>query len=183
MTADTSDPVLRQVTDWINTWVIGENLCPFAAAPMEAGRVRVAHSSADDLDEVYRDFLAEVQRLLGSSPEQLETTVLAMSLPLSFSDYLDLLAACEQALVELGLEGVLQIASFHPDYVFADVSADDPANYSNRSPVPLLHLLRERSVSAALATVAQPERIPERNQAHLRRLGLAEIRQRLGLPD
>lgn len=175
-----SESVRTAVADWIARWVVGENLCPFAAAPLAAGRVRIALTEAIDDDAIYRDFLKEVERLLQTAEDELETTVLAIPGALgAFDDYLDMLAACEQALTELQLDGVLQIASFHPDYVFEGCGEDDPANYSNRSPVPLLHLLRESSLSAALEGVGNPERIPERNQAHLRRLGLDEIRKRL----
>lgn len=172
------EPLLGEVADWITHWVIGENLCPFAQAPMHAGRVRIALSEAQDSDGVYRDFLSEVLRLLDTPASDIETSVLAIDMPLSFGAYLDLLAACESALSELQLDGVLQVASFHPDYVFAGCDDQDPANYTNRSPVPLLHLLREASVSRALASVEQPERIPERNQRHLRRMGMPEIRRR-----
>lgn len=169
----------QQVHDWITHWVIAENLCPYAEAPMNARRVAIVVSEASDEEGVYQAFLQQVERLLANEPDVIETLVLALPNALAeFDDYLDLLAACEAALDELGLAGVLQIASFHPDYCFADVSVDDPANYSNRSPMPLLHLLREDSLTEALAGIAHPERIPARNQAHLRKLGLEEIRRR-----
>jgi uncharacterized protein len=171
----------REIRQWLTLMVIGENLCPFAAEPYDAGRVRVAVCAAQDDDGIYRAFLEQLQQLLSSDPRQLETTLLVCPDGLGdFAHYLDLLAHLEATLRDdLDLAGVMQIASFHPDYCFAGAAPNDLANYTNRSPYPLFHLLREESVSAAVQQAPHPERIPERNKQHLRRLGLTRIRQLL----
>jgi len=172
--------VERRTRHWLQVMVVGENLCPFAAQPLHSGLIRIAVCEAADDDGIYRAFLAEVQRLLDSAEGDLETTLLVCPQGLQdFAHYLDMLAALEHALAELRLEGVLQIASFHPDYVFADSETDDPANYTNRAPYPLFHLIRESSISRVLQGVERPERIPQRNQQHMRALGLQRIRQLL----
>ena len=108
---------------------------------------------------------------------QQETALLVVTEGLAgFSEYLDLLALAEQAVSEAGLSGVIQLASFHPDYCFAGAPADDPANFTNRSPYPMFHLIREDALEAALASYRHPERIPERNVQRLRALGLEGIR-------
>lgn len=179
------ETIQREVHQWMTVMVIGENLCPFAAEPFDAGRVRVAVCEARDDEAIFRAFLDELQCLLESDPQQLETTLLVCPAGLGdFAHYLDMLATLEATLYEdLMLDGVVQIASFHPDYRFADAEPNDPANYSNRSPYPLFHLLREDSVSGVLCQVERPERIPERNQRHLRQLGLVRIQQLLSGVD
>lgn len=172
--------VERQVLGWLEVLVVGEGLCPFAARPLGAGRVRISVCEANDVDGIYRHVLGELQRLLNTPAQELETTVVAVPEGLeSFDEYLDMLAAVEDALVQLQLEGVFQVASFHPHYVFEGTSDDDVGNYTNRSPYPLFHLLREASLSAALEAFPEPEKIPERNQARMHELGREGIAQLL----
>ena len=165
---------------WLDDVVIGLNLCPFAAKPLSSGRVRFVESRAVDPEAIYRDLLVEVETFLGISPYTAETSLLIISVGLtSFDDYLDLLAAAEVAMSTAGLEGVLQLASFHPDYIFEGADAGDPANYTNRSPYPMFHLLRELGLSAILEEYPGAAAIPQQNIARLRALGLEAMRQRL----
>jgi len=172
------DSAVVAVRRWVEQLVVGEGLCPFAARPMREGRVRFAVSDATDADGVFRDLLAEVEQLLGVPAEHVETTLLVVPLALgAFDEYLDLLAHAEDGLRELGLEDVLQIASFHPDYRFEGEAEDDPSHYTNRSPYPLFHLIRQESISQALANWPDPEEIPRRNQQRMRELGVEYLRR------
>lgn len=160
---------------WIDRVVVGENLCPFARAVLP--RLRIVVSEARDLEGLLGDITAELQRLVDTSPAVLPTTIVVTPAMLArFHDYLDALALIEAALDATGLVGELQVASFHPSYRFADASADDPANYTNRSPYPMFHLLREAEVSRAVDAHPDPEGIPARNVDRMRALGAAGVR-------
>ena len=162
---------------WLERFVIGLGLCPFAAEPYREGRVAYRVTTATTDEAVYRDFVETVEDLLSHSPRTQETALLILSRGLSdFEDYLEMLEVLEQALADAGLAGTVQLASFHPDYRFEGVDEDDPANYSNRSPYPMFHLIRERELAAALARYPDPESIPARNVARLRALGVDGIR-------
>ena len=164
------------VLHWLQVMVVGEGLCPFAARPLRDGLVDISVCEASDNDGIYRHVLGDMERLLNTPAEALETTVVAVPQALAdFDDYLDMLGILEDALIQAQLEGVLQIASFHPDYCFEGIEQDDVSNFTNRSPVPLFHLIREDSLSAALASHPDPAAIPERNQARMRELGRAGI--------
>lgn len=174
------DEVIAATRRWLERMVIGLNLCPFASRPYEAGRVGFMVCDETDHEAIYRAFLTELDGFLQADPQQVETDLFILSKGLAdFNDYLDMLALLEDALAEAGLEGTIQLASFHPDYLFEGVDDDDPANYSNRSPYPMFHLIREAGLEAALASYPNPERIPERNMARLRELGEAGIKARL----
>jgi hypothetical protein len=171
--------VESRVRSWLEELVIGLNLCPFAAAPYRAGRVRYTVCDAVDPEAIYLAFLAELDAFLQIPATQAETGLFILSRGLSdFHDYLDMLASLESAIAEAGLEGIVQLASFHPDYVFEGSAPDDPANYSNRSPYPIFHLIREQELERVLAGYPDPEAIPRRNIARLRSIGL-EALQRL----
>ncbi len=158
-----------EVRRWIEEVVVGLNLCPFARPVM--ARLRVVESEAADLEALLYDLQAELSALVSTPPAELPTTVLVVPHFLAdFHDYLDALEVVEAALVDAELEGVIQVASFHPDYVFADAEPDDPANRTNRSPLPAFHLIREEDVAAAVASHPDPECIPARNVALMRRL-------------
>lgn len=178
-------PAALLVRRWVERLVIREGLCPFAARPMAEGRVRIVCSSAVDPDGVYRDVLAELDQLLAVDTQSIETTLLAVPSALAdFDAYLDVLGACEEALQELGLEGQLQIASFHPRYRFDGESENDPSQFTNRSPCPVFHLIREESISRALQKWPDPDSIPRRNQQRMRELGLDYLRAlNAGLAD
>jgi hypothetical protein len=174
---------LAATRHWLERIVIGLGLCPFAAAPYRAGRIAYRVCEGETPETIYRAFLGTLEELLAADPQAVETVLLIVPRGLAaFADYLDLLGLLEQALAEAGLEGVVQIASFHPDYRFAGAPPDDPANHSNRSPLPMFHLIREDGLAAALAAYPDPERIPQRNVERLRALGVAGIRRLLDRP-
>jgi hypothetical protein len=157
---------------WVERAVIGLQLCPFARAPQVRGLVRYVVSQASDTAALLASLFDELQRLAVEPQERVETTLLIHPHVLAdFADFNEFLTVAEAALVELELEGVLQVASFHPRYQFAGTAPDDLGNATNRSPYPTLHLLREASIERSLAAFANPEAIFEANIATLERLG------------
>jgi hypothetical protein len=165
------DPVTATQT-WLEKAVIGLNLCPFAKAVHVHRRIRYFVSVAASTTRLLEDLMSELRALDAANPDQCETTLLIHPHVLSdFADYHDFLARADDAVAELGLEGVIQIASFHPGYRFADAGPDDIENYTNRSPYPMLHLLRESSVEHAVTTYPDTATIYQKNIATLRRLG------------
>jgi uncharacterized protein len=163
---------LQATRAWVEQAVIGLNLCPFAKAVQSKNLIRYTCSDARD-SVALRDVLrSELQRLADTPIEQLETTLLVHPQVLGdFLAYNDFLDEADALLGELGLDGTLQIASFHPQYQFAGSSADDIDNATNRSPYPTLHLLREASIERAVAAFPEPEAIYETNMRTLRALG------------
>ena len=158
---------------WLERAVIGLNLCPFAKAVHVKGQVHYAVSAATSAAELRRDLVAELRDLVAMDAQQRDTTLLIA--PLAFPDFLDFndfLAEADLALAELGQEGELQIASFHPRYQFAGTAPDDITNFTNRAPYPTLHLLREASIARAVQAFPEAEAIYEVNMATLERLGL-----------
>ncbi|MGD2117949.1 MAG: DUF1415 domain-containing protein [Chromatiales bacterium] len=179
-----TDVAEQRTRCWLERWVIGQNLCPFAGHPYREGRVRLACSEADDSDALFRFVLDEIDLLLDKSADEIETSVLIVENSLvNFDDYLDFLELLQRVVDETNLTGVLQIASFHPDYCFEDVQADDVSNYTNRSPYPLFHLIREQSLEQALAHYPNPEQIPQRNIELLRDMGVHKVREYLANCD
>jgi hypothetical protein len=163
--------VIAETSDWIDRVVIGLGLCPFAKAVQTRQLVRYVVTDASTETELLEVLAAELEALAAADVRLVDTTLLIHPHALAdFLDYNDFLHDADDKLVELELEGELQIASFHPDYRFADAPTDDPANYSNRSPYPMLHLLREASVSRAVASFPDASSIYERNVATLRGL-------------
>jgi uncharacterized protein len=161
---------------WVERFVIGLNLCPFAGAVAAQGRVRYTVSAARDIDVLYNDLLTELMLIIEADPAVVETTVLVHPLVLQdFEQYLDFLEIVEEALEDADLEGVLQVASFHPQYQFEGVDADDVSHYTNRSPYPMLHILREDSLTGAIDSHPDPEGIPARNVEKLREMGLERV--------
>jgi hypothetical protein len=151
MSEESTERIIADTRRWVERAVIGLNLCPFAPAPHRLGLVHYALSVARHEDELLGDLAAELKALYGSEPAERETTLLIH--PWVLEDFLtfnDFLGRCEDLIEELGLSGELQVASFHPDYLFADSPEGDMGNYTNRSPYPTLHLLREASVEKAV---------------------------------
>ena len=165
-----ADQAIAASRAWVETMVVGHNLCPFAGREVQRDTVRYVAVSAHDWSETLGALLAECQRL--DEDASLATTLLVLSDGVNdFDDYLDLLGVAEVLFEEQGYEGIYQLASFHPDYCFDGVAEDDPANYTNRSPWPMLHLLREDAIAEALSHYPDPEAIPERNAAAMTALG------------
>jgi hypothetical protein len=168
------DVVVRATRNWLERAVIGLNLCPFAKAVHVKDQVHYAVSGATDSRQLLADLAAEVDALLGLDAVVRETTLLIAPGCLGdFLDFNDFLAQAESLIRKRGLEGVIQLASFHPAYQFAGTEAGDITNATNRSPYPTLHLLREASIERALESFPQAESIYEANMEKLRRLGPA----------
>ncbi len=173
MRAATHDTVLRDTRAWLERAVIGLNLCPFAKAVHVKGQVHYAVSGARSASGLLEDLEAELQALAAADPARRDTTLLIAPYCLhDFLDFNDFLDQADAALVRLDLDGVLQIASLHPAYQFAGTDIDDITNFTNRSPYPTLHLLREDSIDRAVAAYPNAEAIFEANMDTMRRLGL-----------
>ena len=158
--------------DWLEKAVIGLNLCPFAKAVHIKGQIRYVVSAAQTPEELVRDLVQELQHLAATGAEHTDTTLLIHPHVLGeFIDYNDFLDVADDVIDELNLAGEIQVASFHPRYQFADTSPDDISNFSNRSPYPTLHLLREASIDRAVAAFPEAESIFENNIATLEELG------------
>jgi len=165
--------IIAATQRWVERAVIGLNLCPFARIPFAEQRVRFRVSPARNEDALLADLYEELKVLHATDPLICETTLLVHPGVLTdFLDYNDFLDAADAVVLALGLEGELQIASFHPDYRFADSAEDALENYTNRSPYPMLHLLREASIERAVASIADSDDIYRRNIETLRRLGM-----------
>ncbi len=154
--------------------MIGLNLCPFARAVDAKDQVRYVFSEATDAETLLATLVVELQRLADTDPELVDTTmVIHPRVFADFEDFNDFLELADAAVEDLELDGVLQVASFHPRFQFADTEPDDITNATNRSPYPTLHLLREDSVDRAVAAFPEAETIFERNMATLEKLGPA----------
>jgi hypothetical protein len=170
---DTHDDPIADTRRWLERAVIGLNLCPFAKAVVAKGQVRYVLSAATTSEALLEQLGEELLRLRDTPADQVDTTLLVHPRVLGdFLDYNDFLGLADALVAELDLEGVLQVASFHPHYCFAGTDPDDIANCTNRSPHPTLHLLREDSVERAVAAFPDPDAIVERNVETLRELGL-----------
>lgn len=173
------EQIIADVRSWVDEVVIGLDLCPFATRPRDEKRLRIAVSHAKTEEALLDDLQAELERLADTPAEELETTLLAIPDMLEdFADYNDFLDAVDLWLEQFGWEGELQVASFHPHYQFADTEPDDAGNLTNRSPWPLLHIIREDSLEKAIAHYPDVEGIPERNITRMRAL-TAEEKERL----
>ena len=169
--ADTAT-VVDETRRWLERAVIGLNLCPFAKAVHVKDQLRYVVSAATDPGQLQAELESELRLLAEADPEQVEMTLLMHPQVLQdFIDYNDFLDVADATVEQLGLGGILQIASFHPQYQFAGTEPDDIDNFTNRSPYPTLHLLRESSIDQAVAAFPEASEIYERNIETLRRLG------------
>ncbi|MBB3214300.1 hypothetical protein FHW67_003615 [Herbaspirillum sp. Sphag1AN] len=167
------DDIIALTRAWVDEAVIGLNLCPFAKAVQVKQQIRYVISHADQETDLQQDLTNELLHLHDSDPEILDTTLLILPRILQdFLDYNNFLDSADATLVEHKLEGEIQIASFHPDYQFAGTAVTDIDNYTNRSPFPILHLLRESSIDRAVESFPDASAIFDRNVATMRRLGL-----------
>ena len=170
----TTDEIIAATRRWLERSVIGLNLCPFAESVYRGNRVRFRVSEQRSASALLQEFRSELTELSAVDPLVCETTLLIHPWVLGdFMEYNDFIGAAEAAIDELGLEGELQVAGFHPGYQFADTQPEDIENYTNRSPYPMLHLLREASVERAVAAVPDTDEIYRRNIRTLRDLGHA----------
>lgn len=175
-------PIEAQVRQWLESVVIGLNLCPFAGRPFREGRVRIRVCEARAEIDVLTELQLALTELDETPVERLETTLIAIpNLLGDFADYNDFLDQVDALLDEFEWSGQYQVASFHPQYQFADTHPDDISNFTNRSPVPLLHLLREDSVEAAIDGHPDVDGIPRANIRRLRELGAEQRRALFGV--
>lgn len=185
MTAETPDSTepgpIEATQRWLQRAVIGLNLCPFAKAVVAKNQVRYVLSEAITPEALLEELGEELARLRDTPAEEIDTTLIVHPQVLTdFLDYNDFLELADGLVETMDLEGVLQVASFHPDYQFAGSEPDDIANFTNRSPYPTLHLLREDSVARAVTAFPDPEVIVERNIETLRELGPEGWRRLVG---
>jgi uncharacterized protein len=173
--------IIARTQRWLERAVIGLNLCPFAKAEHVHGRIRYVVSEATRSDELLLNLEQEIEFLLAQDPAKTETTLLIVPQMLAdFLDYNDFLDDADAMLEHADPDAQLQIASFHPQYQFGGTQVDDMENYTNRSPYPMLHLLREDSVERAVASYPDAASIYERNIATLKKLGLEGWKTMLG---
>ncbi len=166
------ESVIAATREWLEKAVIGLNLCPFAKAVYVKNQVRIVVSQAKHLDGLLEDLDRELDFLAAADPEDVDTTLLIHPTLLpDFLDFNDFLQLVEAAVEEHELEGVIQVASFHPEFQFEGTEPDDMGNYTNRAPFPILHLLREASIERAATAFPEAETIYERNIETLERLG------------
>ena len=175
--------VIAATREWLEKAVIGLNLCPFAKAVYVKNQVRFVVSSAPHLDGLLEDLDRELDFLAAADPEEIDTTLLIHPTLLpDFLDFNDFMQLAEAAVEEHELEGIIQIASFHPQFQFEGTEPDDMGNYTNRAPFPILHLLREASIERAVAAFPEAETIYERNIDTLKALGHAGWQALWGKP-
>lgn len=162
---------ISQTREWVSSVIVKYNFCPFARKEVENNCIHYIVSNANTIDDAVMDMLEQCIEL--DRERERETTLIMFDNGFSdFEDFLDLVDLANALLVAQGFEGKYQIANFHPDYVFADSDETDAANYTNRAPLPTLHLIREASMSEALENYDEPESIPEHNINLARRKGI-----------
>jgi len=170
--------VERQVKNWLTSIVIDLNLCPFAQREYRSNKIRFKTSFADLEQEVVRDLVVELSLL--NKHADIETTLLILPQALSEFEYFnEFLGFADSLVAEMNLEGVFQIASFHPHYRFAGTKADDVENFTNRAPFPILHILRESSLDRAVERHPDTDQIPRDNISLMNKLGSAHMRNLL----
>jgi hypothetical protein len=160
----------KTLKSWIEKVIIGLNFCPFAKKEIERNTVRFAIFPTTEINDALGHLLEELALL--DQQMDIQTTLLVFPLGfVTFESYLDLLELASSLISQGGYGGIYQLASFHPEYCFDGEEQNDPANYTNRSPYPILHILRESSIDKVLKHHPQPESIPEKNIAKARELG------------
>lgn len=170
------ESVLEAVNRWLDSMVIGLNLCPFAQGVRRRGLLRIAVAGSTKAEHCLQELADEAHQLVAADEDATTLLVLPAGFE-DFNDYLELLGIAEALLEDLGFDGVLQLASFHPEYQFHGTAIDDVGNWTNRAPLPILHLLKEASLGRAIAGYPDPENIPVRNIMRLEELGLEAVRR------
>jgi hypothetical protein len=166
------DQIIAATERWLEKAVIGLNLCPFAKAVHVKKQIRYVVSAATTPEVLLEQLMEELQHLSDTDPEQVDTTLLIHPFVLNdFLDYNEFLDVADAAVEDMQLDGELQVASFHPQYQFADTDINDIANYTNRAPYPILHLLREESIDRAVEAFPEASEIFEKNMETMTRLG------------
>jgi hypothetical protein len=162
----------HKIWTWLDKVVIGEEFCPFAKVPRQRNQIKLSLCNDTNIPEILSKLANECRYLDNNAST--ETTLLALTNGLKgFDDYLDVLDLAQQLLEELGYQGVYQLASFHPQYLFEGEPLNSVSHYTNRAPLPMFHLIREASITEALKFIDDPESIPQRNIEHAHTLGLA----------
>ncbi|MBC6994688.1 DUF1415 domain-containing protein [Neolewinella lacunae] len=168
------NPVVDSLA-WVRDFVIQHTLCPFAAQPFAAGRVLATEIGGSDLEACFNGALAQVQSLLSEPAGEVETTLIVFSEAMEdFTEFMDFVYTFEDTLAEVGADQLVQLAHFHPRYRFEGTADDDPGNRTNRSPYPMLQLLRVESVARAIAAYPDVNAIPARNIRKMEELGKGE---------
>lgn len=177
---ENDEEIIQAVRQWVETFVVGMNLCPFAKRELVKNRVRFVTTAATTAEQLLQVLQTELE-LLNADPS-VETTLLIHPAVLQdFYDFNDFLGCADSLLVDMELEGIYQVASFHPDYQFGGTRPGDAENYTNRAPYPVLHLLREESLERVIADYPDVDDIPERNIALMNRLGQDKLEALLKL--
>ena len=167
---ENDEEIIQSVRQWVETFVVGMNLCPFAKRELVKNRVRFVTTAATTAEQLLQVLQTELE-LLNADPS-VETTLLIHPAVLQdFYDFNDFLDCADSLLVDMELEGIYQVASFHPDYQFGGTRSGDAENYTNRAPYPVLHLLREESLERVIADYPDVDDIPERNIELMNSLG------------
>lgn len=172
---DTAELIINQTKKWMNDVVVGCNFCPFAAREIKQNSIHYEVEESTETEACLQAFLNECTRL--DTEKNIQTTLLIFPNAFKrFDNFLDILSLAEKLLKQEGLEGIYQVASFHPLYCFANVPIDDAANYTNRSLYPMLHFLREERIDQALLHYSSPETIPENNIKFAREKGIVYMK-------
>lgn len=176
ITREALEKIEERVLHWVMSFVVGLNLCPFAKKVISEQKLSIIVSPVQKQVPALEAVLSAIADLEASA--HTETSLVVFPFVLNdFWDYLDFVSAAEALLSREGYEGVYQLASFHPEYCFADTAVDDVSNYTNRSPYPMVHILKEESLDKAIDFYGDTETIPEKNIQLMRQLGLHKIKQ------
>ena len=169
--------IIEKTRDWVEHFVIQLNLCPFAKRVFDEEKIRYVVLKSHQIEDLTKMLLDELYFLSKTDPDRIETTLMIFpNLLAEFDDFYNYLDITDEILLEMDMVGDFQIASFHPNYQFAETEPDAPENFTNRSPYPILHLLREESIEKALKSYPNPENIPKRNIETMKKLGLEKLK-------
>ena len=179
MSASIASIVEQRVRAWLDDFVVGLNLCPFARPVVASAGMRISICESDQLQPVAETFVAELELITQSSESDIATSLLVLPNALNdFEEYLSFIDNAEDLIEERDLAGIIQLASFHPDYQFEGESPESASHFTNRSPYPLIHFLRETMMDRVLENFPNPEAIPQRNIQTLEAIGRSDIEKR-----
>lgn len=173
--SESENRVIEETKNWISKFIIGLNICPFAGASFQQNKIHFRQVDSEDKMLVFDEFLKHIVELTES--EEISNSFLIMSNKVSFEQYLEIYYSCEDLLEQSKADQVFQLASFHPDYVYDGLVKEDAANFRNRSPYPLIHILRVNEVELAIEKYGNTLEIPDINSAKLKALGIDEIQK------